>query len=372
MEFFILTLGTRGDIELFLTLGRELRRRGHGVVLGTTGFYATRVREARIESAQVGNGTQAELIAVLRSLSSIRDTTERTYRYFRTWLEPQLSTGSSQVTALAGRADYFISNLKIVLRRAGKTMPGAAVTYDPPGALDDLAKYRTQEHDGRILDLVAMNRRLIDPDGRWGEAYRFTGFWSEPEKSAWTHPAGLEAFLDGGAPPVVITLGSMTPCCDTAGLMRAVAEALRAGGRRGIVLGSWSGAEAHAAGSHLVCYESEVPYDWLFPRASCVIHHGGCGTVAAVLRAGKPSIVLPQVTCQEHFAWTLVRNGLATGVIDVHALDPGTLTAAVERAITDQQVVAAARTWQQIVAEDPGVTGAADLVEAHWQTVSRE
>jgi hypothetical protein len=38
MHFFVLALGTRCDVELFLSLARELRRRGHGVVLGTTGF----------------------------------------------------------------------------------------------------------------------------------------------------------------------------------------------------------------------------------------------------------------------------------------------------------------------------------------------
>jgi len=104
MRLFILALGIRGDLELFLTLGRELRRRGHAVVLGTTGFYAARVREAGIEGVQVGNGTWGELRAVLRSLSSVRDTTERTLLYFRDWLQPQLSTGLSRVTALAGRA----------------------------------------------------------------------------------------------------------------------------------------------------------------------------------------------------------------------------------------------------------------------------
>ena len=33
------------------------------------------------------------------------------------------------------------------------------------------------------------------------------------------------------------------------------------------------------------------PHDWLFPRVAACVHHGGAGTVAASLRAGKPTLV---------------------------------------------------------------------------------
>ena len=32
---------------------------------------------------------------------------------------------------------------------------------------------------------------------------------------------------------------------------------------------------------------------WLFPRVAAVVHHGGAGTTAAGLRAGKPSVICP-------------------------------------------------------------------------------
>ena len=46
MRVFLLTLGTRGDFELFFSLGCELRRRGHSVLLGSSHFYADRVEAA--------------------------------------------------------------------------------------------------------------------------------------------------------------------------------------------------------------------------------------------------------------------------------------------------------------------------------------
>src|SRR5262249_36894403 len=73
MRVFMLTLGTQGDFELFRILGRELRGRGHRVVLGTSECYAARTREAGLEWERVGAGTWEELHAVLQSLAPVAD-----------------------------------------------------------------------------------------------------------------------------------------------------------------------------------------------------------------------------------------------------------------------------------------------------------
>ena len=36
-----------------------------------------------------------------------------------------------------------------------------------------------------------------------------------------------------------------------------------------------------------------APHDKLFPMCSAVVHHGGAGTTAAGLRAGKPTVIVP-------------------------------------------------------------------------------
>ena len=36
-----------------------------------------------------------------------------------------------------------------------------------------------------------------------------------------------------------------------------------------------------------------VPHDWLFKHVSAVCHHGGAGTTAAGIAAGRPTIVVP-------------------------------------------------------------------------------
>lgn len=362
MRVFIVALGTRGDFELFLTLGRALRRRGHCVILGSPAFYATRAREGGVEWIQLGESTREEAVEVLRSLADVRDRVQRIHEFYARWMRPQLSTAMPRIVSTAAGADYFTSNLKMAL----EPCPCARVTYDPPHAVEDFAKFEAERHGRRILDLVAMPRMLVDPEARWPAAHQFTGFWQGDPRPDWTPPAELLAFLERGAPPVVVTMGSMV-MFDVDTFARRIARALRLAGQRGIIVGGWSGiSEAPEPADDVLCV-GEVPYDWLFPQAACVIHHGGCGTVAAVLRAGKPSILLPQIAAQEDFGRMLARERLATGVLDVHDLAPETLAEAIRVAVTDDRFRQSAQRWQGIVAADGGVEAAVDLIEAHWR-----
>jgi UDP:flavonoid glycosyltransferase YjiC (YdhE family) len=370
MHVFILALGTRGDVELFLVLARELAARGHQTTLGTSGFHAALVREAGIEWSEIGRGTHVDLLAVLRSLASLRDKKERTVAYYRRWLQPQVSAALEQVPTLAARADYFLSNLKLVLQRGERVFPGASVTYDPPASLEDLSRYGAGDQDRRILHLVAMNKALVDPEDAWGASQHFTGFWVAGDRTSWQPPADLVHFLQDGPPPVVVTMGSMV-MFDSARLLEDLAQALRLIGQRAVVIAGWSGTSRDQVGGGPFCVVEEVPYDWLFPRAACVVHHGGCGTVAAVLRAGIPSILLPQITAQENFGTMLAREHLTTGIFDTQELRPAELALAFHQATTDEKYRQATRAWQEVILGETGVKTAADLIEAHWHAINK-
>jgi hypothetical protein len=96
VDVFILSLGTRGDVELFVMLGRALRRRGHRVVLGTSPFYAATVRDAGLGFTAIGHGAREELLTVLRSLASVSGGAERTRAFYRGWRQPQLAAAMNR------------------------------------------------------------------------------------------------------------------------------------------------------------------------------------------------------------------------------------------------------------------------------------
>ena len=45
--------------------------------------------------------------------------------------------------------------------------------------------------------------------------------------------------------------------------------------------------------SDIIYTLSNCPHDWLFPRMSAVIHHGGAGTSAEGFRSGIPTMIVP-------------------------------------------------------------------------------
>ena len=304
MNILILAMGTRGDLELFLALGRTLQARGHLVMLASSAAHAGLVGGSGLGWEAVAGSDLDEIVGVLRSLAGVLDGRARTLGFYQRWLQPRLAEALPNVVRLAGRSDYFVSNLKIVLSRGDGVMPGASVTYDPPAELTDLARYGTREYGGRVLDLVAMPRGLVDPTGAWDPAFRFTGFWHNPSRLSPRPSTELADFVEGGSPPVVLTMGSMA-MLDPERLARVFAGAIGRIGRRGVLAAGWSGMAPGLRADGPLFVAGEVPYDWLFPRSACLIHHGGAGTVASALRAGKVSILLPQILAQEHFARAL-------------------------------------------------------------------
>jgi len=365
MRCFLLSLGTHGDVELFRLLGRELSRRGHQVTIASSPFYRERMEPAGLEFLPVGTGTQAELSALFRSLASEADFRARVRAYAERWVRPQLAQSLGAVKAQLARTDYFINNLRSVWRSKGRIIPGTSVTYDPVGDIAAIRKYAAQlaGYEAAVLELVALPKALVDPDDTWGERFHFTGFWRDETPIDPAPSRELVEFLNAGSAPVAITMGSMLSF-DSPAFVETVRDALRLAGQRGVLVGGWSEFNAEAANDDLLITEG-APYDWLFPRCSLVMHHGGAGTVAAALRAGRPSILLPQVASQAYFAQLLARQGVLAGELNVQSWNVEMLATAIARGAVDESLRRAAATWASRLADEPGVRIAVGLIEQH-------
>ncbi|MGW2328311.1 glycosyltransferase [Streptomyces sp. NPDC001700] len=131
-----------------------------------------------------------------------------------------------------------------------------------------------------------------------------TGAWILPDERPL--PAGLEAFLDAGTPPVYVGFGSMRAPQDMA---RVAVAAVRAQGRRVLVSRGW--ADLDPADDRADCHVvGEVNLRALFPRVAAVVHHGGAGTTAAAARAGAPQVVVPQMVDQPYWAGRVAALGI--------------------------------------------------------------
>lgn len=91
-----------------------------------------------------------------------------------------------------------------------------------------------------------------------------------------------------------------------------------------------------------------VPHDWLFPKIRAVVHHGGAGTTAAGLRAGRPTIIKPFFADQFFWGERVEEMGLGRCI---KSLTVEQLSAALRVVSTDENMLKIAnRVGQKIKA----------------------
>ena len=154
-----------------------------------------------------------------------------------------------------------------------------------------------------------------------------TGAWILPDERPL--PAGLEAFLDAGPPPVYVGFGSMRAPQDIA---RVAIEAIRAQGRRVLLSRGW--ADLALIDGQDDCFAvGEVNQQALFGRVAAAVHHGGAGTTTTATRAGAPQVVVPQWADQPYWASRVAGLGIGAAH-DLQAPTTESLSAALSTALT--------------------------------------
>jgi sterol 3beta-glucosyltransferase len=205
--------------------------------------------------------------------------------------------------------------------------------------------------------LYGVSPALLPPTPDWPANTQACGQWTVAS-GAWTPPAALLDFLDAGEPPVYVGFGSMAGF-DHARVVQAVVEAV--GGRRALFNAGWTGIDAGAlpANFHPV---GNVPHDWLFPRMSLVVHHGGSGTTHSACRAGVPSVIVPFAGDQFFWAARLRETGIARHRLAGKSLTGRQLGEALAYAQTDAARDNAKRLGERMRGED-GTSTAVALIE---------
>ena len=106
-----------------------------------------------------------------------------------------------------------------------------------------------------------------------------TGYWFF-HQSQWRPPEALSEYLAAGPKPVYIGFGSMVSSNATS-FTETVLAAVKKSGQRAVLASGWGGlAGDEGAQSEQIFFLRHAPHDWLFPRMSAAVHHGGAGTTS--------------------------------------------------------------------------------------------
>ncbi|TQW00255.1 glycosyltransferase family 28 N-terminal domain-containing protein [Cordyceps javanica] len=150
---------------------------------------------------------------------------------------------------------------------------------------------------------------LIPKPKDWKSLISISGFYFLNLASEYTPSPELQAFLDRGPPPVYIGFGSIV-LDDPDAMTELIFGAAKETGQRVLLSKGWGGMGANEL--HVpegVFMLGNVPHDWLFKRVSCVVHHGGAGTTAAGIAAGRPTVVVPFFGDQPFWGAMVARAG---------------------------------------------------------------
>jgi sterol 3beta-glucosyltransferase len=220
--------------------------------------------------------------------------------------------------------------------------------------------------------LFGFSPAVLSKPPDWPDWYHVTGPWFLPESPDWQPPSNLLHFLEAEPRPVYIGFGSahIPPATWTerktpASLLELVSRALLMTGQRAVVLTSPRLIESWGRWpAHIFPIESipSIPFDWLFPRVAAVVHHGGNGTTAAGLRAGRPTCIVPFHGTQAFWGWRVFESGAGLPPIRAHRLSTELLADALQKLVSDKAMLERAKALGTRMRAENGVGRVVEFV----------
>lgn len=360
MKVVFLTLGTRGDVQPYLALGKGLCRKGHSVVICTGLSF-----KDFIESNGVGFvAASADLMAILKTpegqaifngggnplktLSFVRNTIMPLYRqcmddFLRASEGADMIIYHPKALGAVDIAEYLnipcvcmspvpiiypieeFPNLAIASDKSfGKMLNRLSYKVSLWGMSNFLGlvnSFRTERLNmpkrklkenyldvgGKPIPIIYPIDDLLFPEvTSWnGRVIRSGFFYLESETS--DLPEHIQKFIDAGQPPVILSFSSM-PLKNPSRFAELFSKAIKATGNRAIVLTGTSGLTFESDPS-ILCVD-QLPHRLIFDKAMAIIHHGGVGTLSEALLSGKPEWIIPFNVDQPFWANRLYKMGL--------------------------------------------------------------
>jgi UDP:flavonoid glycosyltransferase YjiC (YdhE family) len=426
MKITVIAVGTRGDVQPLIALASGLHRAGHTVRFATEAIFADVLRKAGLEFYQLSG--DSERFHAGPAGVAFRESLDRSPFHFRRFWKafvaigfrkhlreivepcrdaeaivclPYLNIGATLAELLGvpcfvagmipvpafptGEFPYpFFSGAKpnmasdANLRTWRRALPLMRISDDSVQEWRDQTLglprqsfVESYQATRRLPHLFGFSQVLVPKPQNWDEDQSITGFWHLPPSTTFTAPTDLQEFLDAGEAPVLVGFGSHVGR-EPQRLTKLVAEALASAGRRGILVTGW-GALKNVDLGKSVFSTPGVPYDWLLPRVSAAVHHGGSGTIGACLRAGVPQIVTPFGYDQTFWGHRIAALGLGSNPIQARTMTAIELASAIELVTGSDTIRSqACRVGIQVSAED-GVATAVKAIEAYLarRTVTR-
>jgi len=404
MKIALLTLGTRGDVQPFAILGKALKERGHYVTVSTAANFSSFIESYGLDFVKV----DADFQEILNSeegkkmMSNPFSARKHLDRLIFPMIEDALvkfytlSRDNDMVLFhVKAMADYFADGLKAKLIRTN-VVPAIQPTREfvnpivsflnLPSFLNKVS-YKLSDLGLKMMNKPINNfRRSVGINGKYkkpdlpsiygisslflpqpkdypANCY-FTGFWFED--SITELDAGIMDFFNAGDPPLLFTLGSM-PFRTTIDLPKVLDRITKELKTRIIVVKGWGLNETSQLEKNKdIKAINGAPYDKLMPHISAAIHHGGIGTIAECMRAGKPFLTCPVLypLGDQHFWGTIAnKKGIGLKPLPLKNMNEESFVKSVKELIQNKKLYDNSRQMMENLKKEDGISNAVQIIE---------
>lgn len=409
MRIAIITIGSRGDVQPFLALGRGLQAKGHEVRICAMRVFRETIEQHGFEYAPMAGDAHevmlrliGEHVSVAGYFRGLRDLLRPIKNEFLSDIEEACAGVDAIVYSLLGSVAYHVGEksgipcFRALFAPFDPTgeFPAMTAPRSPLGApynratfkggdilwsnatrslLNDwreemgLRRIRPLEFPYRAMNgrpiptLYAYSPILAPKPKEYGEHQHLTGFWTHQTPGDWSPDARLAGFVNAGTKPIYIGFGS-TVGGDFDRIVRVVLESVRATGQRALLSAGWRTLDGIELPDNVMRVE-DVPHEWLFPQVLAVSHHGGAGTTAAGVRAGVPSIVVPFGGDQPYWGDRVYALGIGTKPIWSTRLTAENYSRAIMEVVHNQEMTTRASQIGTQLKNEDGVGNAVTVIE---------
>lgn len=211
--------------------------------------------------------------------------------------------------------------------------------------------------DKRHPSIVSCSNYVFQRPGDWNENVYQYGYWFLGKNDNYVPSKELQNFLEHGDRPIYFGFGSVYNENEKENFIKIVLEALKETGKRGILCGMGNIKDLPQS----IIAIDDIPHTWLFPKCAAVCHHGGAGTSATGFAAGVPSIIIP--FSNDQFAWAHRSYDIGVGSYPIYKknLCADKLTEAINFALT-KPIKETAKNLGQLISTENGAKDCATVI----------
>jgi sterol 3beta-glucosyltransferase len=362
MKIILTSIGTRGDIEPFLAIGKMLKEKGHQVICAFSEQFRELTESFDIEFASLGRKNDDILesdanrtvmggsgikkffayIKLMRLAQSQKVPQEKEFKLYELVKQERpdrIVYHSKNVYPLLWEYEnrgetIFVSPFAYFHHIKGHSFFSGKnygeyfnkltfKFYDFGVVTATMAAKKWLQIRDKItrreLKNIIHSRKFIytiSPSlfprpGYWESNIKVLGHQELKRKIDWKPEEKLKEFIEKHEKILFITFGSM-PNPEPKLKTKIILEILERNKIPAIINTASGGlVKPDKFNSELIYFVSQISYDWIFPKMYAVIQHGGAGTTHLAIKYGCAIMIIPHF--MDQFVWDKIISDLGVG-----------------------------------------------------------